>query len=320
MHVVGNSNLAAENDVVGNNAAAGNPRLRGNDDVLPDLNIVGDVHQVIDLCALPNYSGVEGAAVDSYVGADLNVISDDQQSDLRKLFVPAGGEVAHIAESVTPQNRSRVHVYPVTYAGARIHGDGVADVTLSADYHLAPYSAPRPDAGAFADDGVFADYGIRSDRDVLREFCRMMNDCRGVHAGGLASRRTDNARSAGKGNARLLRNQQRLFTLGAVSSRFAGNDGRGFGLYCGRKQRGVFGEYQIVLGGALRAGNAAHLNRAVTHQARLDFFGNFCYGVEHGSLVYRRHTFGTGLPAAMYPQPLVRIASRILLDHPGEEF
>ena len=61
--------------------------LRRDHDVLPDLAVVADVNEVVDLCSAPNARFVERAAIDRGVRSDLDVILDDQPSHLRKFFV-----------------------------------------------------------------------------------------------------------------------------------------------------------------------------------------------------------------------------------------
>ena len=75
--------------------------MRGYNYVLADLDVVADVHQVVDLCAAADSGFVERAAVDGGVGSDLYIVFDYQPSDLWELLVAAGLGIADVAEAFT---------------------------------------------------------------------------------------------------------------------------------------------------------------------------------------------------------------------------
>jgi len=61
--VIGNSHLSPDNDVVFYDGAAGKAALSGDDYIFADLNVMANVHQVVDFCAATDASFVEGTAI-----------------------------------------------------------------------------------------------------------------------------------------------------------------------------------------------------------------------------------------------------------------
>src|SRR5438094_696332 len=99
--MLANSNLPAEDDVVLNGDAAGEPGLRRDDNVFSDAAVVSDVHEIVDLGAASDARFIQRSAVDGRVGPDFHVIFDHQFSDLRKFLVVAALAISHIAEAVS---------------------------------------------------------------------------------------------------------------------------------------------------------------------------------------------------------------------------
>ncbi len=50
--------------------------------MFPECDVMGDLDEVIDLGAASDDGGAEGAAVDGDVGADFDVVVDDDLADL----------------------------------------------------------------------------------------------------------------------------------------------------------------------------------------------------------------------------------------------
>src|SRR3984957_14733221 len=80
--VVGDADLATQHDVVSDIDAAGDPGLRHDEAMASDRAIMPDLHQIIDLSSLPDHGIAGSTAVDRRVGADLDVVLDDDPADL----------------------------------------------------------------------------------------------------------------------------------------------------------------------------------------------------------------------------------------------
>ena len=90
MRVVADAHLAGEHRAVAHRAGAADAHPRDQNHVFANLAVVADVDQVIHLGSAANLCLLQRAAIDGRVGADLNVVFDEQRALLRKLGVRAG--------------------------------------------------------------------------------------------------------------------------------------------------------------------------------------------------------------------------------------
>src|SRR5579862_3480777 len=103
------------------------------------------MHQVIDLRTAANPGLSEGASIDGRVGADLHIVFDDQRALLRELRIRSIRGIAHIPESVGPQDRSGMNHDTVAQRSSGIeHGSGIDAAVAS-------------EGNAFANDGAGLD-------------------------------------------------------------------------------------------------------------------------------------------------------------------
>src|SRR6476659_9828968 len=94
------AHLPADDHVVFDVRAAGNPDLRGEQHVAPDGDAVSDLHQVVDLGAGLDTRFAHGGTIDGRVRAELDVVFDDHGGHLRNLLVraiPAAHETIAVA-------------------------------------------------------------------------------------------------------------------------------------------------------------------------------------------------------------------------------
>src|SRR5215469_13564450 len=89
-HVIGNSNLPADDHLVLDHGAAGDPGLCSDHDILTNVDVVSHMHEVINFRSAADASYVQGATIYGRVRADLDVIFDLQASNLGEFFVSAG--------------------------------------------------------------------------------------------------------------------------------------------------------------------------------------------------------------------------------------
>ena len=61
------------------------PDLPGQDAAAPEHDVVGDLHQIINHRAGADHGVVTRAAVDRGVGADVDIVADDDAAELRHL-------------------------------------------------------------------------------------------------------------------------------------------------------------------------------------------------------------------------------------------
>src|SRR2546426_41886 len=107
--MIGNAPLPADHNVIFHDRTARESALRSDDHIFPNLYVMPDMYQIVDLRASPDAGHIQGAAINSRVSSDLDVVFNFQSADLRELLIASGLLIAHIAESVTPQHRARVN-------------------------------------------------------------------------------------------------------------------------------------------------------------------------------------------------------------------
>src|SRR5438876_1106492 len=149
------AHLASDNDIVFDGDAAGESCLCRNDDVLADLAVVADVHQIVYLRAAADTGGLKRTAVNAAVRADLDVVFDYQLSDLGEFFVPSSRRIAHVSEAVAAENRAGVDGHAIANASAGINRDIGMNCAVIADCGSLADDASGADPGAAADNSVF---------------------------------------------------------------------------------------------------------------------------------------------------------------------
>jgi hypothetical protein len=134
--------------------------------VAPDLAVVRDLDQIVDLGALPDHGVAHEAAVDGRVGADLHIVLDDHARHLRHLAVPL--RARQIAEAVLADAGARMDDHAVP--DQRMH-DGCAgpDGAIAPDPHLWPDHRASCDHATGSDFGARPDHRSRVDRHALLE-------------------------------------------------------------------------------------------------------------------------------------------------------
>src|SRR5208282_4892846 len=147
--VIRDSDLPRDHDPFADCAAAGNARLRCNDRVLANLNVVGNLHQIIDFHAVGNPRGFERAAIDRRIRADLHVVADLDAADLRKF--PVAPFAADVPKPVAPDNRAGVHLDAIPQSRAGIERHARMKAASLPDTRAASHKAKRLDHRPGAD-------------------------------------------------------------------------------------------------------------------------------------------------------------------------
>src|SRR5439155_890204 len=173
--MVGDAHLAGEHDTPADPARPGDPHLGDDDRVLADLDVVTDLHEVVDLGPAADDRLPQGGTVDGRVGADLDVVLDHHGADLRDL--PVRFAVEGVAEAVGADHRARVdhdalaEPHPGADGHARVHDRRLADLGARPD------ERQRTDPDVGPDDGARLDHGERPDRGGRRDARVAGDDC-----------------------------------------------------------------------------------------------------------------------------------------------
>jgi len=120
-------------------------------------------------------------AVDRRVGADLDVVADDDVADLGHLVVAPG--VERVAEAVAADDDAAVEDAPPADRALLADRDLGIDEAVVADDRARADVAPRHEHGAVADDRVGLDDAVGADRDSGADVRRRREHGAGVDAG-----------------------------------------------------------------------------------------------------------------------------------------
>src|SRR5205807_5543977 len=128
--MAGEAALAGDGDVIAKLGRASDANLGDEQAMFADLHVVPDLDQIIDLGPLTNHSFAERGAVDCGASADLDVIFDSDNADLRDLVMLAAVRGKTIA--IGPDHDTAMDNAAVADAGAVIDDDvGINDAVLA---------------------------------------------------------------------------------------------------------------------------------------------------------------------------------------------
>ncbi len=145
-----------------------------------DDDVVADLDEIIDLRAGAYAGATEAGSVERGVGADLDVVAEDHDADLRDFLVATVDEF--VAEAIGADDRARLEADTLAEDalrrddGARHEPGARTDLGVAADEHAGLEVNALADLGALFDDTQRADGGRGGD---LRARCDLR---RRVHA------------------------------------------------------------------------------------------------------------------------------------------
>ena len=226
-----------------------------------------DVHQVVNLRALADDGGPEGAAINGGVRADFHVVVNDDVADLKHLAMAA--LVEHIAVAVRADDRAGVdgNAMPDLAFGINHHvrkqADIVAQLAVAADMIAAQ------ERGARADFYARADHAVRSDMRGGINLRRGGDGCAGMDPRRIGVRRKKERQEFRHGRAGV-RHTDEHFRGGSEFARHENR--RGQTLLGGGEVGFLFGEREVAGLGAVGGSEAGQYDRAVAKDFALEFF------------------------------------------------
>src|SRR5215210_4345165 len=145
--MAGEPGLSTRHDKVAELGAAGNADLAGQDTAAADHDVMPDLDQIIDHCSRADHRVMPGASVDRRVGADIDIIADDDAPELWNLH-----RAVRIGRETEPG---------LTDAHAGMQYDPGADQTMAQRY-VGPDSAVVTEFDRGCNDRIRADPAPRA--------------------------------------------------------------------------------------------------------------------------------------------------------------
>src|SRR4249920_494239 len=113
--------LPSDGHMFANLGTSGDTRLGCDYRMLPDIHIVGDLHEIVDLGAAAYHRSAQSRTIDGCICTNLNVIFDHDNTDLWNLDTTLAA--AGIAETVAADDHTRVKYHPITDAASMSNHD-----------------------------------------------------------------------------------------------------------------------------------------------------------------------------------------------------
>src|SRR3989440_3151188 len=277
--------LARQHHAAPEPGAARDADLGHEDRVLPHLDVMSDLDEIVDLGAAADDRVAEGRAVDRAVGADLDVVLDRHAAHLGNLAVARAVEGE--AEAVGADDGARMHEDAAPEPRTREQRDVRAQHAALADLHAGAEVRERTDARARPDARARLDHHQRAHGRRRVDARVRGHDGARVHAGNEGRGRGEEQpqidhRLLGRGHAQHGRRQ-------AADAR-GGDEGAGPRGLGGQMVAGGGGEGHSVRPPPLQRADAPHHPRGVTLEGGAQRLRELAES-ELGSADHRRYFF-----------------------------
>src|SRR6266404_130328 len=167
--------LAADYAIVFDRDTSANACLRSNKYSFAYVAIVGDMNQIVDLCAPSNARASKRAPIYASVGAYLNVVFNFYLADLRKLLMIIGA--SNIAKSIRANYGSSVQNHAITNPHAVFDKNIWVNDAVFAYGHSVTDFRPRADMGSLIDSRIVTHIHKCTDKNAVANL-RALGDYR----------------------------------------------------------------------------------------------------------------------------------------------
>ncbi len=175
--VIAYSDLSADHAIVFDNCASRNSCLCGDNDSFADLDVVRDLHEIVNLCSFADSSFAECAAVNTGICADLDIIFDDNRADLREFHITVR-TVADIAETVRTDDNAGMQNHIISDCAVIFDKNIWMKNAVFADFYVIADLHARSQIRSCADFRIFADTAKRADKNIFFNLCVFRDNCR----------------------------------------------------------------------------------------------------------------------------------------------
>src|SRR5207245_9797774 len=166
-HVVRESRLAREEDVVLDVSAPRDARLAGDETAPAEATVVPDLHEVVDLGSRADHRVVHAAAIDRRVGPDLHVVPDGAATHLGNLAWRLAVLPRDVAEAVRAESHARVQNDAVAHDRAAVAHHLRQQLDVVAELHAVSQHGRGDDAHVLAEAHAPAEHRVGTDRHRL---------------------------------------------------------------------------------------------------------------------------------------------------------
>src|SRR6202012_4331592 len=118
LQVPGDTHLTGEHNVISQFRAARDAHLAAENAIFADLDVVANMHLVVNLGTLANDRGTESPPVNRHARVNFHIITNDYIPDLRNFAVNA--RVQNITESIRTDHRAGMNANASADLGARV--------------------------------------------------------------------------------------------------------------------------------------------------------------------------------------------------------
>jgi len=270
----------------------GDPAQRRHEAFFADLDVVGDLDQVVDLRPRADARDAGRGPVHRGVGLQFHIVPDLHRSDLRDLLVPAFVESESV--SVSADHDAGLEDAPVPDLAVLPHGDAGIEEALGTDLGVSADIAVGVEDGIVPDDGVLLHHHVGAQDHVLSD----------------PGARAHHGRRMGRRRVLQLLTSEKFQQAGPTPRGVLEDHGRpAVGVHPrGDQERGGFG--RVDIGGVFRVTQERHVLVRGLGQSGHSFDGqprrplelavherrDFAEGDLHGNEVYGFSCSGGGSP------------------------
>ena len=175
LDMIDDSNLPGESYILAQLRAARDTSLRRDHRILPNLNVMRDLHQIVDFRAAANHRAAQRRAVDGGVGADLHIVLDDDDADLRDFDSRCAPP--RVTETIAADNDPGMENDPLSDAATLAHHHIGMKHGSHTDAHILTQIDTGEKHRALADPRSRTDKNVGKDGRARGDHCACV-DCR----------------------------------------------------------------------------------------------------------------------------------------------
>ena len=167
LNMPGNSGLATKDTMFANDSASSYTDLGDQKSILTNLHIVCNLYKVINFYTTRDPGDAQSTAINATAGSNLNIILNNNVSNLRNLIVALTirGETVAIRTNNSPG----LDYYPVANYGFFTHGNVCIEQTIITNHNVCTNDHIRVEMGSFTNSGTGTNNAARLNGDILTD-------------------------------------------------------------------------------------------------------------------------------------------------------